>query len=94
MLIRTVEMHFAFENLPLFFKLFEGSRDKIQNFPGCISLELLQASEDPGMLTTLSRWTNNEALQAYRNSELFKQTWAATKVLFDAPPKATSHFLK
>jgi heme-degrading monooxygenase HmoA len=87
-------MHFAPENLPSFFEVFERSRPKIQAFPGCISLELLQSASDPYMLTTLSRWTSDEALQIYRNSELFKQTWAATKILFDAPPKANSHFIR
>lgn len=87
-------MHFALENLPAFFEVFERSRNKIQAFPGCISLDLLQSPTDPCMLTTLSRWTNDEALQSYRNSELFKQTWAATKLLFDAPPRANSHFLR
>jgi quinol monooxygenase YgiN len=87
-------MHFAPENLQTFFAVFEESRAKIQGFEGCISLELLQSASDPYMLTTLSRWTGDDALQAYRQSEVFKNTWAATKVLFDAPPKANSHVLR
>lgn len=31
---------------------------------------------------TLSHWESEENLEQYRQSELFKSTWAKTKVLF------------
>ena len=32
---------------------------------------------------TLSIWEHPQALENYRNSELFKDTWSKTKALFD-----------
>ena len=42
----------------------------------------------PNVFFTLSFWENEEALNAYRDSELFKTTWAKTKILFSDKPQA------
>jgi heme-degrading monooxygenase HmoA len=44
---------------------------------------------------TVSIWESEDDLNAYRNSELFENTWAKTKVLFNDKPEAWSlEFLK
>jgi len=91
MLIRMVHMHFAAENVDAFLAVFEESRNHIRAFPGCKHLELLREKDDSCALTTYSHWENAEALENYRQSELFSKTWAATKVLFDMAPRAVSY---
>jgi heme-degrading monooxygenase HmoA len=39
----------------------------------------------------LSFWETEEALELYRSSELFRSTWAKTKLLFDEKPQANSY---
>ena len=39
---------------------------------------------------TLSYWDSERDLEAYRNSELFKDVWGRVKVLFGAPTQALS----
>ncbi|MFN5371434.1 MAG: putative quinol monooxygenase [Bacteroidia bacterium] len=91
MLIRMVHMHFASEHVHEFLTVFEKSKELIRAFPGCMHLELLREKDDACSLTTYSHWENADALEAYRQSELFAKTWAATKVLFDKAPRAMSY---
>ena len=90
-LIRTVRMTFRPEALDTFFPLFEEAAPQIRAFPGCRHLELWQDTRYPNILTTYSHWEGPDALEVYRQSTLFKQTWAKTKPLFAAPPVAHSH---
>jgi len=41
-------------------------------------------------LYTYSIWENEEALEVYRQSELFQNVWSQTKVLFQGKPQAFS----
>lgn len=84
-------MTFRPDALETFLTLFDATAPEIRTFPGCLFLELWQDSRYPGLLTTHSHWTSAEALQAYRESDLFRSTWAKTKPLFAAPPQAASH---
>lgn len=88
MLLRIVKMHFREDYRQTFLEVFDASHTQIRNFPGCLHLELLQGADDPNQFFTYSYWENEAAIEAYRNSEVFAQTWAATKVGFDARPEA------
>lgn len=90
MIVRIVQMKFKDEFIDRFLKVFDESKENIRAFPGVLHLELLQNIEDPGLICTYSHWENQEALEQYRNSELFKSTWAKTKVLFEQKPVAWS----
>ena len=90
MLIRTVRMTFHPDHLDAFRVLFEEASPKIRAFPGCGGLELWEDAHFPNILSTFSLWDGGEALDTYRNSELFRSTWARTKPLFAAPPAAHS----
>ena len=90
MIKRLVKMRFRPEEVDKFKSLFNEQKEKIRSFPGCEYLELLQSMDDPQVFFTLSFWTEENALNAYRSSSLFKGTWAATKDLFDAKPEAWS----
>ena len=89
-LIRLVRMTFRPEALDAFLEIFDASAPQIRAFPGCRHLELWQDTRYPGLLTTFSLWDDESALEAYRKSDLFRTTWARTKPLFAAPPRAFS----
>jgi quinol monooxygenase YgiN len=90
MIIRIVKMHFHANNRDAFEKIFAESAPKIRAFNGCSHVHLLNDINDNCRYFTYSHWENETALEDYRNSELFKTTWAKTKPLFDAPPEAWS----
>ncbi len=70
--------------------VFEKSKAKIRAFSGCRHMELLQHETEPNVLFTLSFWENAAALEAYRNSDLFLETWKKTKALFEKKAEAWS----
>lgn len=90
MLIRTVRMTFKEENVEDFLKVFEESKMKIRNFPGCTHLQLLKDYHKSNIFSTYSIWEDDQALDAYRHSDLFVGVWAQTKVLFMEKPVAFS----
>jgi quinol monooxygenase YgiN len=83
-------MTFREEATEDFLTLFSQTRDQIRQFPGCLHLELWQDFHQPGVYLTYSHWNTEEALNTYRQSELFTQTWAQTKVLFAEKPQVFS----
>jgi len=91
MIVRIVKMQFKPEHIPTFKNIFEEKKEKIRNFPGCQHLELLQGTEAKNnVFFTYSYWDTEEDLNNYRYSDVFKETWSMTKVLFSAKPEAIS----
>ncbi len=90
MIKRIVKLTFQPDLVPAFMTVFEESKAKIRAFEGNLHMELLRDLAQPNVLFTLSLWENEEALERYRQSELFQQTWARTKVLFADRPAAWS----
>jgi len=90
MIVRIVRMQFRPEGLAEFEALFQQTKDKIRAFPGCLHLQLLGDAGIAEVRYTLSHWASEADLEAYRQSELFQATWAATKPLFEAKPMAFS----
>jgi len=83
MIKRIVKLTFRPEAVETFRNdVFEPSKARIRAFPGCQHMELLQQSEHPHVLFTLSIWDDVNALETYRNSDLFRSTWARTKAGF------------
>jgi quinol monooxygenase YgiN len=89
-LIRIVRMTFLPSQLSDFQAIFDRSKKSIRAFPGCEYLELLHDPNAPNVRITLSHWQSADALEAYRQSTLFRTTWAATKLLFAEKPIAFS----
>lgn len=81
-------MNFREEETAGFLEVFEASKEQIRHFPGCHYLRLLRG--EGNIFFTHSHWESPEALEAYRNSELFRTTWAKTKPRFAAPAEAWS----
>jgi len=90
MLIRIVRMTFQEDKLDAFQQIFDHSKHHIRAFPGCQHLQLLSDLNHPAIRMTYSHWDSPEALENYRQSELFRTTWAVTKVLFADKPVAFS----
>lgn len=85
-------MTFEPELVSEFLTIFEESKLLIRSFKGCEHLELLQVTDASNILCTLSFWDSEENLNNYRQSELFKTTWAKTKVLFAEKAEAKSFY--
>jgi len=82
MIIRMVKMVFREDDIPIFLQLFEERKATILNFDGCRHVELWQSISGNGIYFTYSIWENEAALEAYRHSDFFRETWTQTKNLF------------
>lgn len=91
MIIRIVHMTFAPERVADFLSLFDATSPHIRRQAGCRRLELWREARYPNILTTYSLWRSEEDLENYRRSELFRDTWGRTRLMFAAPPRATSY---
>ena len=90
MLIRIVKLTFQKNNIDEFLAIFENSKNKIRNSTGCRLLELYNDKTNSTIFFTYSYWETEQDLENYRNSALFKEVWAKTKVLFSDKPEAWS----
>lgn len=90
MLIRIVKMQFNANFVKEFKILFKGVNEKIAGFEGCKGVKLLQHETEPNIFFTISNWDSAQHLDNYRNSELFKTTWAKVKPNFSIKAEAWS----
>lgn len=90
MLVRIVKMSFREDAIPVFLANFDAQKEKIRNSPGCELLELYRDKDSPTIFFTYSYWRENNDLENYRKSKLFKDIWNKTKVLFNDKPEAWS----
>ena len=65
--------------------IFERSKEKIAQQPGCAGVRLLQSERH---FFTYSLWRSEADLNAYRESALFGSVWPKTKALFYDKPEA------
>ena len=89
-LIRVVRMTFRPEDASAFLENFEKNKLLIRNYPGCLQLELWEDENQKNIYITYSHWESEEALNQYRDSQLFKSIWSYTKTLFSEKPQAWS----
>jgi quinol monooxygenase YgiN len=90
MLIRIVRLTFQLDKIEAFRQNFDENKHKIRAFAGCSHLELWQDLEKPNVFCTYSHWESEDALNNYRNSDLFAGVWATTKAWFADKPQAFS----
>jgi quinol monooxygenase YgiN len=90
MIVRIVKMKVKEADVSVFQQYFTASFEKIRHFEGCHELALYTDVNEAGVVITYSRWENENALNAYRDSQVFKQTWEKVKPLFIAKPEAFS----
>jgi quinol monooxygenase YgiN len=90
MISRIVRMQFRAGKREAFLDIFKASKHLIRQFGGCQYLRLYNEAGHPDVFFTYSVWTSTAHLDAYRNSELFRTTWAKIKALFAAEAEAWS----
>ena len=83
-------MSFEPHKIDEFLTNFETNKTRIRGFTGCNFLELYRDQNNTNVFFTYSYWDSEEALNNYRNSELFNVVWTKTKALFNAKPEAWS----
>lgn len=90
MIIRIVKLTFEEGGAEEFLQLFRERKKQIRHFPGCLHLEVWSEEGNPNVLFTYSHWENVAALNHYRSSDFFKDTWSRTKPLFTEKAQAWS----
>ena len=90
MFVRIVKMSFQSEKIEEFLANFNTKKEFIRNSPGCQLLELYRDKNNSDIFFTYSYWDSEKDLNEYRKSELFKEIWSKTKVLFNSKPHAWS----
>lgn len=90
MLNRIVRMSFRPEEVENFLQVFNESKHLIAASEGCEGLALLRDSKASNVYFTYSYWKDEHCLNKYRYSDLFKDVWGKTKVLFNESPQAWS----
>ncbi len=88
MIIRVVQMHFQREVVAQIEARLLAQAPKVRDFPGCLYLALHRDAESPETFYSISHWESLEALEAYRQSSLFRDFWAELKVYFAHPARA------
>ncbi len=88
MVTRIVRLTITAEKVAEFVAQFNETYAHIRSFPGCTYLSLQHDLDQPHVMITFSTWNGPEDLENYRNSELFKSTWAKVKPLFGGAPTA------
>lgn len=83
-------MTFKQTETSVFEKIFAESKEKIRAMNGCQYLALHKDHHHSNIYYTISKWDSQDALDTYRHSDLFKKTWARTKILFSDKPSAHS----
>ncbi len=88
MIIRIVKMTFKEDFVTIFLKNLNGRKEKIRNFEGCHYLQVLQDKNNPNIIFSHSHWDDEAALNKYRYSDFFAETWTFSKKGFAAKPEA------
>lgn len=90
MLTRIVKMIFEPDRTEDFLELFRNNKHRISGFKGCDSVQLLRDLNHNHIFFTYSHWKDEEALEAYRRSDTFKEIWGKTKPMFSEKAEAWS----
>jgi quinol monooxygenase YgiN len=90
MLIRIVRMEFHEDKIDEFLQIFESISTTISSFDGCLQVDLKRDTTLMHVFYTHSKWESENALNNYRNSEFFKETWTKTRRLFSNKAQAFS----
>ena len=90
MIVRIVKMTFEPSQVEVFLEIFNTYKENIKASSGCQRLELLKDHSASNIYFTYSEWDNEESLNHYRYSSLFKTVWSQTKALFSEKAEAWS----
>lgn len=90
MITRIVKLTFQEERIDDFLTFFDTINTRVSRFEGCNGMRLLRDIHHPHIVFTYSYWNSEEALNNYRDSELFGNVWSTIKPWFGGKPEAWS----
>ena len=90
MIRRIVKMEFESARAEEFSTYVKTIVNKIAAMPGCHKVYVLRDANNTNIFFTYSYWDDQEALDNYRHSELFKEVWGKTKQMFSKRAEAWS----
>ncbi len=90
MITRIVKLSLSEETKDQFVDIFYLTQPVIQNFNGCMKVDLMQDVQNTNICFTISHWVTEADLNSYRNSQFFKETWTKVKPLFSQKAEAWS----
>lgn len=90
MIIRLVKLSIKESFVADFEATFLRYHKAIAKQPGCFKVMLQKDINNFGVFFTQSEWESEEALNTYRNSELFGEIWPTVKPWFSDKPEAWS----
>ena len=90
MITRIVKLTFQEDKISDFLSFFDTIKHQVKLFPGCHGMKLLQDIHHPWIVMTYSRWENEDALNIYRDSEIFGIVWPTIKPWFAHKAEAWS----
>lgn len=90
MITRIVKLTIDNKHIVDFRQIFKENHSGISSFEGCKEVKLVFDVNNPNIHFTLSIWENIDAIEKYRQSELFKGIWATVKPWFADKPQAWS----
>jgi len=88
MITRIVKLSFKEAEVGNFLSFFDQTKEAVVQFPGCRGMKLLNDLNSPCIFFTYSQWESEEALESYRNSDLFKTIWPRLKIGFNQRAEA------
>ncbi|MBK7958984.1 MAG: antibiotic biosynthesis monooxygenase [Bacteroidetes bacterium] len=89
-MLRIVKMSFDQERTAGFIDHFKKIKPTIESMPGCLGVKLLRDKGNPNIFFTYSEWVDENALNAYRSTPFFSETWTTVKQWFNDKPEAWS----
>ena len=90
MLTRIVKLTFQEEKITDFLAYFDTINTRVSTFENCYGMRLMQDIHHPNIIFTYSNWKDEEALNNYRDSDLFGGVWSTIKPWFGGKPEAWS----
>lgn len=85
---RIVKLTFDEQHIGSFLSYFDTINTQVSRFPGCRGMRLLRDIHHPNVVFTYSYWDSEDALNNYRDSELFGKVWQGIKPWFGGKPEA------
>jgi len=90
MIVRLVSLKIHPDKVEEFKQFFETIYDRIREAQGCLSLRVVADLEGLGEFFTVSEWESPAALEAYKDSAFFRETWPRVKTFLRDRPWAQS----
>jgi len=90
MILRLVSLKIHPDKVEEFKQFFETIYDRIRAAQGCLSLRVVADLEGLGEFFTVSEWESPAALEAYKNTAFFQETWSRVKTFLRDRPWAQS----